>query len=361
MSEIFTLEKLYLAYNECKKGKKNTHNTLSFEMDREKNLLSLLHDLQTKTYRISRHVYFITTYPTAREIFAADFRDRIVHHLLYSEIYKIFDSDFIPDSYANRIGKGTHAAVKKLQKNMLEVKRVSGSGYYLKLDVQSFFRSINKDILYGILEEKIKKVAAGGGQYSMWASDVLWITKIIVFHNPTKNFVYRGDPTLKNLIPKSKSLFYSGDLGLPIGNLTSQFFANIYLNTLDHFIAEELGFKHYVRYVDDFVIVDISHHKLRSSVAIIDSFLQVRLGLKLHPRKIRLQETRKGVDFLGYFVKPSHILVRQSVVKRFKDKLCKHRDNEDGLFKVEDISMIKSYLGHFSHANTYNLRKKLES
>lgn len=119
-----------------------------------------------------------------------------------------------------------------------------------------------------------------------------------------------------------------------------------------------MGFKHYVRYVDDFVIVDVSQLKLRSLILVIDKFLQKKLGLQLHPRKIILQEMRKGVDFLGYFIKPSHILVRQKIVRRFKNRLYKNIDDE-GFLPVSDIPMIQSYLGHFSHANSWNLRRHL--
>ena len=163
MSSIFTISKIYKAYNECKKGKTNTHNALTFEMDREKNLLALLHDLQTGEYKVSRYVYFIAVYPTPREIFAADFRDRIVHHLLYNEIYTMFDVTFVPQSYANRVGKGTHGAVSELRKNVRHVKHESGGGWSLKLDVQSFFRSINKEILYSLMEKKIVGSSEGGG------------------------------------------------------------------------------------------------------------------------------------------------------------------------------------------------------
>ena len=153
---IFTLERLHSAYNDCKKGKKNTHNALVFEMKREENLVKLLHELRSREYKVSRYIYFIATCPTAREIFAADFRDRVVHHLIYKLLYDIFDDDFISDSYANRLGKGTHGAVNKLRENIKKTKRESGGGWYLQLDVQSFFRSIDKNILYKILEDKIK-------------------------------------------------------------------------------------------------------------------------------------------------------------------------------------------------------------
>lgn len=319
-------------------------------------MIQLLNDLKTRQYKISRHIYFIATKPTPREIFAADFRDRVVHHLLYNEIYSIFDADFIADSYANRIGKGTHSAVKKLRDNMKQVKQESGGGWALKLDMRSFFRSINKYILYNLLEKKI----AGNSEEnsSEWVYEILWLIKIILFHNPTKNFIYRGETILQNLIPKHKSLFYSGDRGLPIGNLTSQFFANIYLNELDHFIVKKLGVKYYVRYVDDLVIVDALKHKLKTLIPIIDRFLQVNLELQLHPGKIRLQEMRKGVDFLGYFIKPSHILVRQKVVKRFKDRLRRSLDS-DGFLSTICIPMIKSYLGHLGHASSFRLQRDL--
>ena len=356
---IFTLEKLYKAYNECKKGKKNTHNALDFEIRREDNLVELLNDLKSREYKISRYIYFIATYPTAREIFAADFRDRVVHHLLYEELYLLFDEDFISNSFANRIGKGTHKAVGELKKNIKKAGKKSGNGWYLKLDVQGFFRSINKDILYEIIYKKVISEKGENFFTEDEKEEILWLVKIIIFNNPTRNYIYRGDISLKKLIPKSKSLFYSGSLGLPIGNLTSQFFANIYLNELDHFVVEKLGFDKYLRYVDDFILISDHKDELKSIISLIDTFLVEHLELKLHPRKIILQPTRHGVDFLGYYIKPTHTLVRRKVVKRFKNKLREKRDPNDGLFRIADIPMIMSYLGHFGHANSFNLIKKL--
>jgi RNA-directed DNA polymerase len=189
-------------------------------------------------------------------------------------------------------------------------------------------------------------------------------TELFTFHDPTKNYIYRGDPSLKSLIPKSKSLFFSGGTGLPIGNLTSQFFANIYLNELDHFITDNQfvggpGFLHYIRYVDDFVIINGNKEKLRSMVPIVNEYLQFHLKLVLHPKKIILQPIKHGVDFLGYFIKPSHTLVRQRVVRRFKDKLHRRQNPKDGLFSINDVPMIKSYLGHLSHANTFKLNREM--
>ena len=353
---IFTLENLYTAYKDCIKRKKNTANALVFEMDREKNLSRLLYDLKTGRYEISRHICFIVTHPSAREIFAADFRDRIVHHLLYSQIQNLFESDFIEHSYANRVGKGTHKAMQTVRREFIRGGRNRQKLYYLKLDIQSFFRSINKEILYTIVEKKIQ------GQSQLMEAgvqrEILWLCKKIISHNPTSNYVYKGDIRKKSLIPKHKSLFYAEGRGLPIGNLTSQFFANVYLNKLDHFVTKDLGIEKYVRYVDDLVLIDENRDKLKSFIKKVDEFLKEQLDMRLHRGKICLQETRKGVDFLGYFIKPTHTLVRQKVVRRFKNKFFKILDEKTGFIELSDIPMIKSYQGHFSHANSYNLQKR---
>jgi hypothetical protein len=186
------------------------------------------------------------------------------------------------------------------------------------------------------------------------------LLETIIFHDPTKNFIYRGDPKLIKLIPSHKSLFYSGcNNGLPIGNLTSQFFANIYLNELDQFITKTLKCRNYARYVDDFIMIAFDKDKLLLLIGPIRNFLKKHLDLNLHKNKIILQHISKGVDFLGYFIKPTHTLVRQRVVKRFKNELYLRRDKKDGLFSIDNIPMIQSYLGHFGHANSFNLVREL--
>ena len=312
---IFTMENLYRAYKQCLKYKKNTANALKFEIQREKNLFKLLEDLQSRRYKISRHICFIVTEPSPREIFAANFRDRIVHHLLCNEIQGLFEKDFIENSYANRIGKGTHKALKKLE---FYIGRGGINGqrlYFLKMDIKGFFRNINKDILYKITEKKILEY----GLLEWWKEEVLWLLKMIIFHDPTSDYAFKGKKNTKYLIKKEKSLFVGEkNKGLPIGNLTSQFFANVYLNELDQYIQKSLGFFRYIRYV---------------------------------------------IDFLGYFVKPTHILVRNKVVRRFKKKLYEAKQRSDwknkGVLNISQISMIQSYLGHFSFANSFNLVKKL--
>ncbi len=353
MSEIFTLEKIFKAYNDCKRGKGRTVNALVFEFSREKNLIDLRDELLSHKYIPSRHICFIATVPVPREIFAADFRDRVVHHLFYNEIYEFCDKSFIRHSYANREGKGTHRAMRAVKEFVYH----NASGYYLKLDIRSFFPSIDRVILAKFIERYICLQTKSSAKSTLWQEDMLWLSRAIIFHNPTDNFIYKGDPELIKLIPKNKSLFYSGhNKGLPIGNLTSQFFANVYLNELDQFVTKTLGCRNYARYVDDFIMINPDKDILLAYIPCIRNFLKQHLALELHPEKIVLQHVSKGVDFLGYFIKPTHVLVRQKVVRRFKDKLYRRLDS-DGFVSVDDISMIQSYLGHFGHANSYRLRK----
>lgn len=353
---IFNFEKLYQAYHDCLKNKKNTINALKFEMYREKNLSKLLYELQNRRYKISRHICFVVKEPSPREIFAGDFRDRIVHHLLCNEIQSLFEKDFIDSSYANRKRKGTHRAVRELRFYLGRGGRNRQKLYFLKMDVKGFFRNIDKDILWNIIENKVILCERNEG----WKEEILDLARKIIYHNPTDNYIFKGRIKTKKLIKKEKSLLFGNkNTGLPIGNLTSQFFANIYLNELDHFVKEKLKFGRYIRYVDDFIILNENEEELKEAINKIEYFLKNKLCLSLCRDKTILQETKKGIDFLGYFIKPTHTLVRQNVVRRFKNELYRRRSNEDGLFSVDDIPMIKSYIGHFSHANSFNLIKKL--
>lgn len=343
MSEIFTLRNLWNAYENCKRRKKNTINAIRFELNREKNIIALLQELKSKQYNVSRHIYFIVKDPTAREVFAADFRDRIVHHLLCNELQPLFEMNFIENSFANRIGKGSHKGVEVLIKYLKEAEE---GCYYLKLDIKSFFRSIDKDILFRLVIEKIRSSHKSGG----WKKEIEWLCEKIIYHDPTKNYTFRGEEKSKELIPKEKSLFYSQGKGLPIGNLTSQFFANIYLHELDIFIQSR-GHKRYARYVDDFVI--LGGREIIQEIPVIQEFLHSHLGLKLAEKKIKFQEVNRGIDFLGYYIKPHYTLVRRKIVKRFKFKMR----NANGKPLPKIMAMANSYYAHFMHANSFILRK----
>ena len=355
MSTIFTYHNLYLAYLECRKHKRKTNNALAFEFELEKNLASLLRELQNGTYQPGHSLYFIVTEPKPREIFAADFRDRVVHHLFVRELSLFADRRFIADSFACRQGRGTHTAVSRLRQFMRNAGSREKKLYFLQIDVKTFFPSIDKNILFGIVEQLIRKVAKS----ERWTKEMLWLADITISHDPTLSYRYRGDPRLKALVPKEKSLiFQPKNKGLPIGNHTSQFFANMYLNELDHFIKRILKCRRYVRYADDMILLHADPEYLRRWRNEIDQFLVEKLSMRLHPKKTRLQSVGKGIDFLGYFMKLDHVVVRQKVVRRLKNKLRNFLSMPIRTVKSV-IACINSYCGHFKYARSFRLRKNI--
>ncbi len=216
-------------------------------------MLDLQKQLESRTYQPKRSICFVVTYPKTREIFAADFSDRIIHHLLVSEIEPYFERAFIYNSFACRKGKGTHKAVKNLYRSLNKVtKNQTRKAFYGQFDIQSFFTTIDKQVLYEAIKPKIIKLK----KHRVWKDEILYLLKIIIFHNPVDNYVVKGRKELFKELPPQKSLFYvQRNKGLPIGNLTSQFFANVYLDSLDQFIKRSLKVKYYFRYVDDFVLL----------------------------------------------------------------------------------------------------------
>ncbi len=359
MNEIFNLEKLYSAYLDCRKRKRKTINALKFEWDLERNLFLLLDELESKKYKPGRSICFVVKEPTPREIFASNFKDRVVHHLLVREIEKIGEKIFIFNAFSCRKGKGTHKAIEKLRKGIKKAsKNHTKEAYYAQLDIAGFFMSIDHDILYSLLKKLIRKEKKS----LQWKKDILWLAKTIIFYKPVNNYIIKGNPSLFSLIPPHKSLFRSGKFkGLPIGNYSSQFFANLYLNELDQFVKRTLKCKYYFRYVDDVILLENNREILEYYRDRIDIFLQKELDLKLNKGKTKIKLAVKGIDFLGYFVKLDHILVRKRVVGNLIFKLKRTKKNSFACkyFLLESLAMINSYFGHFGHANSFNLRKNI--
>jgi retron-type reverse transcriptase len=344
---LFSFQNLISAYYQCRKRKRLKSQPSKFEFHLEKEIINLEKLLENYTWKPLPFSVFVVTEPKIREIFAAEFRDRVIHHLLYNYLSPIFEPKFIFDSYACRKSKGTHRAIKRLSQFLRKItvndrKKV----FYLQADIQNFFPSINHNILFHLIQEHVRN------------PDILWLTKTIIYYDCTKNPVKKGQLPLFGLVPPHKSLFnVPPGQGLPIGNLTSQFFANIYLNELDQFIKHSLKCKYYIRYVDDFVILDESKENLYRLKQEIDKFLQLKLFLKLHPKKSIVQDVNKGIDTLGYLIKPTHILVRKRVVKNFKKRLFQFQKGKINLNYA--LSCINSYYAHFMHADSYRLRKHL--
>ncbi len=277
---LHSFESVYRAYLDCRKRKRCTINALRFEYNLIDNLFNLTLALQKGTYQPSRSVCFITTTPKLREIFAADFADRIVHHLIVRELEKILEPGFIYDSYASRKGKGTHAAVKRLQGFMLKVTRNKNlPAYFLKLDIRSFFMSIDKNILFGIFERVLTEKVHP--EYNA----LLYLINRVIFHNCVDDYVFKGDPAILDKMPPHKTLFkMPPEKGLPIGNLTSRFFANVYLNVLDRFIKHTIKCPFYMRYVDDLILLSQKKEELIVWEEEIEAFLMERLALHIKPQ-----------------------------------------------------------------------------
>ena len=358
MSEVFNFEKLYQAYLGCRKTKRKTRNALKFEWDLERNLFQLQKELETKRYEPGRSICFVVKDPSPREIFAATFRDRIVHHLLVNEIEIMGEKSFIFDSFSCRKNKGAHLAVKRLK---AFVKKVTENhrreAFYLHLDISGFFMAIEHHILYSLFKKMILRQKKSW----QWKEDILWLAKTIIFHKPTQNYIIRGDTSLFRFIPSRRSLFNAPEnKGLPIGNYSSQFFANLYLNEVDQFIKRGLKCRYYIRYVDDLVLLDEDREQLKYLRDKVSLFLKENLDLELNLNKTKLQSIDKGIDFLGYFIKPSYILVRQKIVKRFKKKLYGLDKTKKEIPELKKIlATVNSYYGHFRHACSFNLRKSL--
>lgn len=341
---IFSFRNIYRGYLDCRKNKRTSINALKFEINAEANILKLERELRDKTYRPSRSILFAATKPKQREIFAADFRDRIVHHILIERLEKIWEPIFIHDSYACRDNKGTHKAVKRLQKFL---RQITNNGkmraYFLQLDIKDFFTSIDKELLFAIIQNKVSN------------PETLWLAEKVLFWDCTRSYIAKGRQQLLFNIPYNKSLFGKSNLrGLPIGNLTSQFFANIFLNQLDQFIKHTLKAHFYLRYADDFVLLSQDKDELLLWKEEIKNFLAKRLNLQLHPRRQKLQPISNGIDFLGYIIRPHYILVRRRVINNLKAKLKEFKHCPEKL-----KASLASYLGHFLWANCYNLSIKL--
>ena len=358
---MFSFENLYRQYLLCRKSKRNTLNALRFEAHQEKNLLALKEELDARTYRPSRSVCFIATRPKLREIFAADFKDRIVHHILVDSLERIWEPIFIHDSYACRKGKGIHKGVVRLQQ-FIRKATLNGThpAFYIQLDIKNYFMSIDKDILFSLIARKVKDEPA------------LWLTRVLIFHDCTDNYIFRGEPGLLKSIPPHKTLFHAPkNKGLPIGNLNSQFFANVYLNGLDQFVKHNLKCRYYLRYCDDFVLLSRQREELLRWRDQIEAYLREELRLELNEKRQRLRPVSNGVDFLGYIVRGDYLLVRRRVVNNLRARLREYeallvkegrcsrcyRFDEEILDRL--TATLSSYLGHFKMANTYSLCRSL--
>jgi hypothetical protein len=296
-------EQLVQAYLDCRHTKRNSASAQAFEDHVERELYDLHECLTSGAYAPGRSICFVVTRPRPREVWAAEFRDRIVHHLLYNKIAPRFDARFVADSCACIPGRGTLYAARRLENQVRSVtENWSRPASYLKCDLANFFVSIDKTV---VLEQLRRQVTE-----PWWMA----LAETILMHDPRGDVDVRGSRRELQLVPPHKSLFNApAGHGLPIGNLSSQFFANVLLDDLDQFIKHRIGAPHYVRYVDDFVLLH------RDVGWLVDAHRQIErrvgtLRLQLNPRKTILQPVSRGVDFVGHLVRPWHRTTRARTV-----------------------------------------------
>ena len=298
--------------------------------------------------------------PTKREIFAADFRDRVVHHLIARKILPLLEARFIDDSYSTREGKGTLYGINRIAEQLRVVSRnYTEDCHIMRLDIEGFFMSIVKQMLYEEIEAVVKKEYEGSDQTML-----LWLIYLTVMNRPEENCIRKSPRWEWNGLPARKSLFGGdGTRGIPIGNLTSQLLALLHLDPLDHLITEVWGIEGYGRYVDDMVLIDRSKEKLLKVRGLIDKWLRER-GHRLHPRKVYLQHFRKGVLFVGGMIRPGYVLMGHRSIGFATDYIRQQNriiDNNDGNVSRDQtehfVASMNSYLGMTQQFKAFNVSK----
>jgi retron-type reverse transcriptase len=317
---------LLLSWKEFLKGKRRKKDVQEFSINLIDNIFSLHFELISKTYKHSSYSAFKINDPKPRDIHKASVRDRLLHHAIYRILYPYFDCKFIYDSYSCRDNKGTHRAINRFREYGRKVsKNNTRTVWVLKCDIKKFFANIDHEILIRILKKYVKE------------KDTLWLLEKIIesFHSEMEL--------------GSQGLTLRGCKGLPLGNLTSQILVNIYMNEFDQFIKRKLKIKHYIRYADDFIILDSNKSNLDRYTGILALFLKNNLSLEPHPSKVFTKTLASGVDFLGWINFPTHRVLRTSTKRRMFRRIKQYRF--DGV--------LASYLGLLSHGNNYNLTKKV--
>lgn len=350
------LAELYVAELLARQGgKRGTMDTHRFEVNLFENLIRLRDALWEAEYKPSRGTVHVIFDPVQREIFAAPYVDRILHHWVVGTIMKWQDKRLIYDSYSCRKEKGTHKGIKRLQHHILSVSRnMTRPAYVIQLDISGYFMHIRRDILYRRVMEGVNQQFPKGKRDKRYVI-LKWAIQQVVFDDPTDGVRLQGTYEDWRGLPIDKSLMMQPDgWGMVIGNFTSQTFSNIYLDPLDRFIRFTLGWKHYGRYVDDFFIVVTEEElpQVKRDIAAIQKFLH-GYGLSLNKKKTKITEVRKGVKFLGATVRGFRIFPGRRIVRNFYRAAYLVEAGE------KDPEVIVSYLGMFSHFDAGKIIKKV--
>lgn len=356
VAEYVTIEDVDEGYRDCGKRKGNTEGYMEYSENYLLNNLQLHNELNSMTYEIGKSKTFCVTRPTLREVFCAQFRDRIVHHVLAIKFLPIFEAEMTDNAYACRKGKGTDYGIDHIRR---QIERISEDytkeTWILKCDLQGFFMSINRKMLYDIVEQMIRE-KYHGDDIDFW----LWLWKKVIMNDPSENCVKVGDLSLWEKLPKNKSLFTCGEgKGLPIGNLPSQILANLLLSRFDKWVLRRVGTDGgYGRYVDDFVVLGKDKRKLLSILHDARVFLHDEFGLTLHPKKVYLQEARKGVKMTGSVIKPHRVYAGNNTVEHLFEVVRKWNKIKNPTPEDTEkfVTRINSLFGHIVHRESYAIR-----
>ena len=342
------LHDLYLAYRNARRHKGKKTYVRRFEMRLEHNLSVLCDDLYERKYKAQPSECFLISDPKKREVFAADFRDRIVHHLYFNYTHEVFERTFIRDSYSCIKGRGTHDGINRLEQHIrCESHNWQHPCWVLKMDIQGYFMHINRERLLKIALNLLSRCYIKG-KCSFDLDFLSYLTREIILLNPLLNCRIKGDFHDWQGLSRNKSLFFSPvGCGLPIGNLTSQLFSNVYLGKLDDYMKRILLCRRYGRYVDDFYVVSANREWLRSLIPKVREFLKEELCLTLHEGKVRICSVSQGVEFLGAYLKPHRRYVSNSTLRRMKRKLPSLALEEDTNRLQSRISSFRGVLGHY--------------
>lgn len=313
---IISLENLLEAWKEFKQGKKSRVDVQIFERDLMANILSLHAELTKKEYAHSSYTAFVVSDPKPRSIHKATVRDRLLHHAVYRVLYPFFDRIFIADAFSCRKEKGAHKALNRFRSFAYKVSRNhTRTAWVLKGDIKRCFASVDQEVLLGILKQYISD------------AEIIWLLERVI-----------------------RSFSDAPGVGLPLGNLTSQLFINVYMNELDQFMKHRMKTKFYIRYADDFVVLSEDIKFLESLISEVRDFLTDRLHLTLHPQKLFIKTFASGVDFLGWVHFPDHRVLRTATQHRMMKRLKDHPED----------ATLQSYLGLLSHGDGYKIRKEIQ-
>lgn len=353
--EIISMENLLEAWKEFVKGKRNKKDVADFSLNLMDNIFLLHNDLVYHTYKHGGYQAFKICDPKPRDIHKASVRDRLLHHALYRKLYPFFDRTFIVDAYSCRIGKGTHRAINKFREYSYKVsKNNTRTCWVLKCDIKKFFANIDHGILISILREyivdenimRILKNVIGS-----FLSPNSRILPVVILNDSEGSQL---EPVLSMSKDSSSASWRTqndSNIGLPLGNLTSQLFVNIYMNKFDQFVKHQLKIKYYIRYADDMAILATNHTNLIALMPQIKSFLYNELKLELHPNKISIKTLASGVDFLGWVNFPNYRVLRKSTEKRIFRRIAENPKDES----------YQSYLGLLKHGNSWKIAQELKN